>query len=119
MGTRIRKRKARPKGEESERAKGFFDISEPWEEEWCGMPEFEQEDRAPFKTIYVHFESREDVEAFSDLVGQRVSTETKFMWYPKKERKDLLNYRCADADPEKRSAGRNSTSRKKRRRRRR
>src|SRR5712671_4073293 len=42
----------------------LFDKGEWWEEHWKGMPEFVQSDLEPFKTIYVHFEKREDMSAF-------------------------------------------------------
>lgn len=63
----------------------LFDKGEWWEEDWQGMPEFVQEDLTPFKSIYVHFDSREDMNAFSELVGQKVITTTQSIWYPEAE----------------------------------
>lgn len=60
----------------------LINIGEWWEEHWKQMPEFVQEDQKPWKSIYVHFESREDMEAFEKLVGQRINLTTKFIWYP-------------------------------------
>lgn len=57
-------------------------------EEWQGMPEFENEDSA-YRTIYVHFKSQADVDAFAELVGQTITEETKYIWYPKTERRNL------------------------------
>lgn len=63
----------------------LFEKGEPWEEAWRGMPEFVQEDQKPWKTLYVHFESREDMEAFARLVGQRIDFKTASIWHPEAE----------------------------------
>ena len=77
--------------------KGFFEIPEPWEEEWEGMPEFVQDDRAPFQTILVHFKDERDLKDFAKLVKQTVTERTKFIWYPKKKPENLLGYRYVDS----------------------
>lgn len=64
-----------------------------WEEHWQDMPEFCQEDLMPFKSITVHFESRQDMEAFAKLVGQRVTKLTKSIWYPEPSLEDIRNKR--------------------------
>lgn len=56
---------------------------ERWREEWKGMPEFSHEDLQPFKQVIVGFETSEDVEEFSKLVGQKISASTRSIWYPK------------------------------------
>lgn len=61
-----------------------------YEELWKDMPEFEQDDLSPVKSIIVHFASKDDIDVFSQLVGQVVTDKTKSIWYPKKERMDLL-----------------------------
>jgi len=53
--------------------------------EWVGMPEFIQEDLSPVRTLYVHFATHEDVEAFAELVGQTLTPKTRYIWYPKAE----------------------------------
>ena len=77
----------------------LFDKGEWWEEHWKGMPEFEQKDLMPYKTIYVHFENREDMEAFSKLVGQTIGLNTKSVWYPEA---DIAHWdkKWVDAPPE-------------------
>ena len=35
----------------------------------------------PVKVIYVHFESREDVEDFSRLIGRKITRWTRSVWY--------------------------------------
>ena len=72
------------------KAGGFFPegtIPENTDEAWRGMPEFIQGDLTPLRTIYVHFGSTEDIKAFSRLVGQAISPNTKFIWFPKSEKK--------------------------------
>lgn len=56
-----------------------------WEKEWKGMPEFELENLQPFKSIIVHFNSREDMEKFSKLIEQNITSMTRSLWYPKAE----------------------------------
>ena len=65
-----------------------------YQEIWQGMPEFENEDQSPYKTIKVHFENDEDLNLFAELIGQNLTEKTKYIWYPKKERLDLINYRA-------------------------
>ena len=59
--------------------------------EWQGMPEFENDDKTAFKTILVHFNSLEDMNNFAEFIGQTVTEKTKSIYYPKKERGDLLS----------------------------
>jgi hypothetical protein len=77
----------------------LFDKGEWWEESWKGMPEFVQKDLEPFKSIYVHFETREDMNAFSALVGQKVGVDTRSIWYPEAEIGRYSNKRFIDAPP--------------------
>jgi hypothetical protein len=53
--------------------------------EWQGMPEFEQQNAMPQRTIYVHFADDAAVEDFSRLVGQRFTEKTKDIWYPEQK----------------------------------
>jgi ParB-like chromosome segregation protein Spo0J len=55
------------------------------ENEWEGMPEFEHDDKTAYKTIHVHFKDQESVNHFSELVGQKISEATTFIWHPKQE----------------------------------
>lgn len=54
-----------------------------WKKHWKEMPEFEQEDNAPFKTLYVHFRNEQDYEEFAKLLSQKITKQTKSIWYPK------------------------------------
>ena len=53
--------------------------------EWVDMPEYEQEDLMPKRTILLHFEKEEDIESFSQLIGQKITDKTKWIWYPEQE----------------------------------
>jgi len=61
------------------------------DELWKGMPEFEQEDLTALQIIKVHFATREDVEAFSQLISQKITEKTRSLWYPPSERLDLTS----------------------------
>ena len=56
-----------------------------WRDEWKGMPEFEQDDLRPYRSIYIHFRNEEDISAFTELIGQSVTDKAKSIWYPKLE----------------------------------
>jgi len=75
-----------------------------WQSEWraAGMPEFEQPDRKPFKSIRVHFDNQEGVDRYSSLVGQNITLKTRYIWYPFKEKDCLVNkcYVAAESEPE-------------------
>lgn len=65
--------------------------------EWQGMPEFKQEDAfGAVATVKVHFASLEAVTAFAALVGQTVTKDSEYIWYPKQEKLDLVNYKAHD-----------------------
>jgi len=70
----------------------LFDVSElnKWQEEWQGMPEFIQEDKQPIQTIVVSFETKDNVQEFANLIGQRLTYKTKSIWFPAKSR-DIVN----------------------------
>lgn len=63
-----------------------IDLSEDWKKEWQGMPEFSQEDLMPWKSITVNFENREDMNEFAKLVNQKITVDTRFIWYPESEK---------------------------------
>lgn len=54
---------------------------------WVDMPEFVQDEKKPFKTIYLHFRSEEDFVSFVKKYKQvddeqTITPKTKSMWYP-------------------------------------
>ena len=65
-----------------DKQQSLFNDPEWWQEHWDGMPEFDQKDLAPWKSIYVHFENFEDMQKFSELIGQKIMTTTQSIWYP-------------------------------------
>lgn len=66
------------------------------DELWQGMPEFEQEDMGPARTIHVHFASLDDVAVFANLITQKITDKTKYVWYPEQEAMNLKIVACQD-----------------------
>ncbi len=50
--------------------------------EWQGMPECENGDETPHRTLSVHFANPEAVADFSRLLGQQFSDAAKYIWHP-------------------------------------
>jgi hypothetical protein len=73
------------KFKESEQLPLFDNLQKDWEKEWQGMPEFIQNDIGPFKSVIVHFENRDDMDAFSKVVEQNITQDTASIWFPKVE----------------------------------
>ena len=65
---------------------------------WAGMPEFEQGDLMPEKSIKVHFATKADCAAFSKLVGQKITDETPSIWYPEAEKSVNVAKRYASGE---------------------
>lgn len=53
--------------------------------EWQGMPEFEQPDHMPYRTLNVHFEDDAAVADFAQLIGQDLTDKTKYVWHPEQK----------------------------------
>ena len=67
------------------------------EDEWQGMPEFNQEDAfGALHSVKVHFARQEDIDEFAQMVGQTVNTKTKYIWYPKLENMNLKDYSASE-----------------------
>jgi hypothetical protein len=60
----------------------LFDVDPSWLEEWQNMPEFVQEKQEPYAQIIIRFESKEDLEDFAKLIGQKLNQKTKSIWHP-------------------------------------
>lgn len=69
----------------------LFDMGNSWDEDWQNMPEFEMEDQKPWKTVLVHFKNRDDYLKFIELMGQRMTEQTKSVWFPKDDLDDISN----------------------------
>jgi len=66
----------------------LFENPPAWVDMWQGMPEFKHSDLTPWHSLVVHFRSREDYEAFSQIVGQRLTAKQKYIWHPEIEMAD-------------------------------
>jgi len=60
-------------------------------EEWKDMPEFSQDDLSAWKNLIVNFKSEKDLNDFSRLIGQDLTSKTKSIWYPKQEKENLID----------------------------
>lgn len=67
-----------------------------WQEEinvqdmWKDMPEFgNSKEGAPYRSVQIHFEIQKDVNDFSELLGQTITEKTKYLWFPRKEKRNL------------------------------
>ena len=63
--------------------------------EWDGMPEFEQDAQKPFREIMVRFRDQEAVDAFSRLIEQTITSQTRSLWCPKLEHEPFMHKRYA------------------------
>lgn len=65
----------------------LFDIQdvEPWRREWNGMPEFDMKDLTSRKRLIVHFATLGDMQAFAELVEQKLTPKTQSIWFPPAE----------------------------------
>lgn len=63
----------------------FDELPFDWESEWWGMPEYKQKDLTGLHKVVVHFKTQEDIDAFAKLVDQKVTINTRSLWFPKAE----------------------------------
>lgn len=59
--------------------------------EWRGMPTFNQPDNGAVRQIIVSFHQHEDVEKFAKLVGQNITKKTKSIWFPYREKNNVVD----------------------------
>ena len=69
-------------------ANGYLNGTNDPNEEWKGMPEFEQEDKTSYQSIHVHFKNAEEVTEFGKLIGQSLTNKTNSIWYSQREQID-------------------------------
>lgn len=50
--------------------------------EWKDMPEFVQEKQEPYAQMIVRFRSQQDLDEFSQMIGQKLTVKTKSIWHP-------------------------------------
>jgi hypothetical protein len=72
------------------------DEDDSWKNHWKDMPEFVQEKQDSYRTLYVHFDSEEDLQNFSSLISQKISEKTKFIWHPPKQREENILWRWVE-----------------------
>jgi hypothetical protein len=70
--------------------------NEEWREHWKGMPEFSHKDITPYFSIKIHFNTKESIKQFSELVGQNITENTNSIWYPKQKITHVANKRYID-----------------------
>ena len=74
----------------------FEDLDNEWQKEWKDMPEFIQEDLTSFRKIVVHFNCKEDVDAFAKLIGQNITPKQPSIAYPERVIRRYANKRYID-----------------------
>ena len=60
----------------------LFDDQFDYDKEWQGMPEFVSEDLKSIAAVTVNFLNVEDMNAFSELIGRRITFQTKSILFP-------------------------------------
>ena len=63
----------------------LFDIGDPWQEHWWGMPDYSMGDCRPQFRITVNLFSMEDLIEFGRRVGWPVTTSTDTITFPPEE----------------------------------
>lgn len=63
---------------------------------WRGMPEFEQEDKTAFQSVHIHFCDQKAIDAFAELIGQKITSHTRSLWYPAIEIERYADKRYSD-----------------------
>ncbi len=61
----------------------LLSVDETWKQHWKGMPDFQQNDLTSWQQVIVHFRNREDRNAFGKLTDQKLTNDTRSMWFPK------------------------------------
>ena len=75
------------------------EVIEDHSAEWRGMPEYESE-KVAYKSVVVHFLKAQDVNDFSQLIGQAIGDRTRYLWFPPVENEDAKSKAYIDADTE-------------------
>lgn len=61
------------------------------EDQWSGMPEFNQPDNGAYRQIIVSFDDEAGVRKFAELIGQHLTEKTKSIWFPGRERNNVTD----------------------------
>jgi hypothetical protein len=60
----------------------LFNDEFDYDKEWEGMPEFVAEDLKAIASVTVNFLTVEDMNAFSELIGRRITFQIKSVLFP-------------------------------------
>ena len=63
----------------------LFNDEFDYDKEWDGMPEFIAEDLKSIASVTINFLTVDDMNAFSELIGRRITFQTKSILFPIKE----------------------------------
>lgn len=77
------------------------------ETEWRGMPEFNQPDNGAVRQIIVSFHKEEDIQEFAKLVGQNITKKTKSIWFPYREKNNVVDLFYINEEDERAGDGSN------------
>lgn len=69
---------------------GIVPPDDPYEH-YKGMPDYDQEDKGPLRSIVIHFERHSDVDDFARILNQTITDKTKSLWHPYKPHEVLKN----------------------------
>lgn len=83
--------------------KKIIDIPKDWAQPWQGMPQYHIQDLQSFSSLIVHFANKKDREDFAKLVGQRITSKTKTIWFPTTEIFEASQYAYVDKNSQSKS----------------
>jgi len=64
-------------------------------DEWSGMPEFNQPSKEAYRSLVIHFPDAQSVEKFAKLLNKDITEKTKFLWYPEANHAPIKDKRYA------------------------
>jgi hypothetical protein len=83
---------------EIETNEAVVDVNSKWKEHWIDMPEYEQSEDTPYRTVHFHFNNEKDYQDFADLIDQDLTTKTNSIWHPKRVITKNLSLRWLDRE---------------------
>lgn len=71
----------------------LFDVEQDddVDNEWRNMPEFNQPDNGAFRQIIISFDDQDGVDAFAKLIDQHLTSKTKSLWFPPREKNNVVD----------------------------
>ena len=75
-----------------------FDYSGDVDEEWRGMPEFNQPCNEAYHQVIVSFEDEAGMKEFFKLINQTHTNKTKSVWFPEREKNKLSDLFIYDSE---------------------